>query len=335
MAKIGVIVPFYNTEKFIEKCIDSILNQTFRDIELILVDDGSTDTSGKICDRYAQNNENIRVIHCAHCGVADARNRGMNETTAEYIAFVDSDDWIDKRYLEILYELIMTYHADLVISGGINVIEGCKRNEKRVNNRQNILKNEVISKSEAYRRMLVGEGGMSVVPWAKLYHRKLTKLFDYPTGEIYEDLKVINKIIESSEIIVCTSYTGYFYLRRKGSIMHGKMSIAHKTGLINAKYVWNFVKENYSGIEDAAKVHYLRKCFDILNLMLADSRYRQECCKLREEIIKELHFLFSSNYVSFVEKVGGMCLLVGISWYKIVWRIYLWWTGKAFGTVTS
>lgn len=329
MAKIGVIVPVYNVEKYLCKCIDSILLQTFQDFELILIDDGSTDQSGEICDKYAERYGNIRVFHGEHKGVADARNKGVDENTGEYIAFVDSDDWIDKQYLEVLYRLIEKYRADLVISGGINVTETYRVNYiDNVDYMQMVLDAEIVSKHEAYRRMLLCENNLTVAPWAKLYHQKLVQLFRYPSGEIYEDLKVINKIIEGSERIVCTSYTGYFYLRRKGSITHGRMSAEHMTGLKNAKCVWDFIKQYYPNIEDAAKVHYLRKCFDIFNMMLLNSDYYQECQKLRREIINEKKYLLFCNHFNFVEKIGSICLMVGIPWYRLALREYLWWTRK-------
>ena len=105
MSKISVIVPVYNVEKFIKRCLDSIINQTMRDLEIILVNDGSTDNSGKICDEYAQLDNRITVIHKENGGLSSARNTGLDVATGEWIAFVDSDDYIEKNMYEVLYEV--------------------------------------------------------------------------------------------------------------------------------------------------------------------------------------------------------------------------------------
>lgn len=334
MSQIGIIVPVYNVEHYLKKCIDSIRNQDLQCFELILIDDGSTDKSGKICDEYAEQNENIKVIHTVHQGVAAARNRGIEESNGEYIAFVDSDDWLDRQYLETLYQLIRKYDADLVISSGINVLDGRSIHSKCINRDQADLEVEVISKCEAYRRMLVCESNVSLVTWAKLYRKDLLQTIQYPVGEIYEDSKVIDQVIEKCSKIVCTSYAGYYYLRRKGSIVHGRMSVGHTAGVRNAVYLLGFIREKYPEIEDAAKIHYLRNCFDLLNLAMVDSDYQRECQKLKREIVREKGFLLSCRYASLVEKTGVLCLMFGLSWYKLAWHFYLWMTGKDSGTVT-
>lgn len=332
MAKIGVIVPVYNAESYLRKCIDSILSQTFQDFELLLVDDGSDDRSGKICDEYGEKNRKVKVIHKEHKGVSDARNRGVDENTGEYIAFIDSDDWVDKGYLETLYRMAEETNADLVISSWREVIEGRRARGKQQGKEQTAGKAEMISRAEAYRCMMIGERNMGVAPWAKLYHRKVFQSFRYPVGEIYEDLKVIDRIVESCERIVRTFYAGYFYFKRRGSIVHGKMSEQYVTCIVNAKYLWEFIGEHYPEIEDAARLHYIRTCFGTLNRMLVDSGYQEECREMRKEIIKEEKFLLSCSYVRVLEKMRVLSLLFGISCYQLMWKLYLWWTEKDSGT---
>ena len=115
--KISVIVPVYKVEKYLNKCVDSIVNQTFTDIEIILVDDGSPDNSGKMCDDWSQKDRRIRVIHKENGGLSDARNRGIQESSGEYIIFIDSDDFIEPKMLEVLYNLATDHDADVAISG--------------------------------------------------------------------------------------------------------------------------------------------------------------------------------------------------------------------------
>lgn len=326
MVEISVIVPVYNVERYLNKCIESILCQTFQNYELILIDDGSTDQSGALCDQYAEKHVRVRTIHEVHSGVAEARNRGLKEKTGKYVAFVDADDWIDIRYLEILYRLIRQYQADLIISRGIRVQEGKDDRKRGMFQGLSETDAQIISRSEAYRRMLLCEQDVMVVPWAKLYHSRLFLSFQYPTGEIYEDLKMINKIIEGCNRIVCTSYAGYFYLSREGSIVHGKMSPGYMVSVKNAKQMWDFARMNYPEIADAAELNYCRSCFILLNRMMENPGYRKECSLLRRKMIKETVFYLSSGYADLTEKIGMLCLWFGLPCYRIAWRIRKRWS---------
>lgn len=119
MPLVSVIIPVYNTEKYLNQCINSVLAQTLSDIEVLLIDDGSTDGSGKICDDYARKDKRIHVIHTSNHGVSHARNKGLEQAKGEYISFIDSDDWIDPDMIATLYRLIQTHHADLSTCGYI------------------------------------------------------------------------------------------------------------------------------------------------------------------------------------------------------------------------
>ena len=356
MAKIDVIIPIYNVERYLEKCIDSIINQTYKDFKLLLVDDGSTDKSGEICDKYAERYEFIRVIHKENGGASDARNRGLEESDSEYIAFLDSDDYIDMHYLEILYEILSKNHADLAVCSMRNVLDeqSGKRHfqEKAASSAKSmkvgrgfginvvsptefISKAEVISKAEAYRRMLVGDD-MFVCSCSKLYRRSLFNGVRYPVGEISEDAYIINQIVENSSRIVCTRYAGYFYVRRKGSAWHQGMTPMHKAAVRNAKRLWDFMKEKYPEVEDAAKIFYLNNCIQLINFMVVGSgnAYEKDCRKLRRIVVREWRFFLGSRDTSIVDKGAMVCLLPGIPFYRLAWRGYLWLTGKASGTMT-
>lgn len=356
MAKIDVIVPVYNVERYLEKCIDSIINQTFRDFNLLLVDDGSTDKSGEICDRYAQRYAFIRVIHKENGGASDARNRGLEESGSEYIAFLDSDDYIDVHYLEILYSILSRNHADLAVCSMRNVLDeqsgrkhfprkaasfgkgfktGGNFREKVVLPTEIISKAEVISRAEAYRRILTCDD-MYVCSCSKLYHRKLFDGVRYPVGEICEDTYIINQIIENSSRIVCTRYAGYYYVRRKGSAWHQGMTPMHKAAVRNAKRLWRFIKERYPEVEDAAKIFYLNNCIQLINFMVVGSgnTYEKACRKLRRTVVREWRFFLHSRDTSLVEKGAVVCLLPGIPFYRLAWQGYLLLTGKVSGTMT-
>lgn len=334
MSVISVIIPVYNVKHYLSRCIDSVLNQTFQDFEVILIDDGSTDGSAEICDEYAGKNEYIKVIHKENGGVSSARNRGMKEAVNEWIAFIDADDWIDRYYLEILYRLTQV-KADLVISGGIDVLEGRSIKARQNCGKLPAIRYEMITRSEAYRRMLVCEHNLSVVAWAKLYHAKLFKGVKFPEGEICEDSKVIAKVVEASSRIVCTTYSGYYHLRRRGSLMHRRMSPEYFQIVENAKQLWGFIQAHYPDIEDAAQVFYYNNCIQLINFMILDltGLYERDCQLIRQKIMDGFLFFIFSRYTKLEEKGAAICLRFGISWYKKVWRMYLRITGKAAGTM--
>lgn len=330
MAKIGVIIPVYNVEKYLEKCVESILQQTFQDFEIILIDDGSTDGSGEICDAYAKKNKKIRVIHKENEGVSSARNRGLEENENELITFIDPDDWIEKHYLEILYELICRNHADLVIGGGIDVLDGQRMIETKKDCDRIISKAKVISKSEAYGRMLACINHASIVAWAKIYRKKLFETVRYPVGEICEDSRVIDGIIERCDRIVCTAYAGYYYFSRDDSLIHSRILSDYKVGIRNAKRLWKFIKVRYPEIEDAARAFYYNNCLQTLNYLVMDveGKHEKEIQALRREILKAAGAFFFNRYTKPVEKCGIVCLIIGSSWYRIMLQSYYRLKGK-------
>lgn len=332
MAKIGVIVPVYNVEAYLRKCVDSILAQTFPDFELILVDDGSSDTSGAICDEYAERDRRVRAVHTENRGVAAARNRGLEENRSEYITFVDPDDWAAREYLETLYRLAEAHQADLLAGCIRNISEG---ERIQADGSWKWAAAEPVSRAEIYRRMFLCEGNTSVSPCAKLYHRSVLGSVRYPAGEIHEDSAVIDRIVENSKNIVYTSYAGYYYFRQRGSILHGRMSPEHTARVRNAKRLWEFAGTRYPQIEDAARIFYLRNCLELLTLMSTDPAYRPEAKKLRSEVLSESRFFVTCRYCTVKDRLAAAALLLGLSWYKLAWRIYLRASGKLSGTVVS
>lgn len=328
MAEIDVIVPVYNVERYLRKCLDSVLAQTFRDFALILVDDGSTDGCGALCDAYAERDRRVRAVHMEHRGVSAARNRGLEESGSERIALIDADDWVLPDYLETLYRCMEDHQADLVISCMVHVLEG--REAKLDSSRTPAA--EAVSKAEAYRRMLIGQGGVSAGAGAKLYRRRLFQTVRYPVGEIYEDTKVIDQLVEGCGRIACTSYMGYYYLRRRGSNIHSRMTPGHMAGVRNSKHLWELMRDRYPQVEDAARAHYVRTCFDLLNQTVMDPAYHEEAKRLRRELLGEVPFFFSCGYFTFTYRAAALCLLPGLTWYKWAWKLYLRCTGKLSGT---
>lgn len=180
---ISVIVPIYNVEKYLNKCIESIINQSYSNLEIILVDDGSKDSSGIMCDSYILKDKRIKVIHKENGGLSDARNVGLDKAKGEYIVFIDSDDWIDEKMIEILYNIIKKNNSDISICDYFLAY-----NEEIQTQKEDI---EIINLSniEALKTIYDKDLGVCmIVAWNKLYKRNLFKDdIRYPYGKIHED----------------------------------------------------------------------------------------------------------------------------------------------------
>ena len=214
---ISVIVPVYNVERYIDKCIKSIINQTYKDIEIILVNDGSLDNSGKICDYYAIKDKRIKVIHKKNGGLSDARNTGLDVAKGQYIVFLDSDDWVDKYFLEKLYNLSDKYDADIVCCNFKNVYS-----ENEDLHHSNDIK--LYSNMEALNYLYTNDGIKMVIAWNKMYKAELFKVNRYPIGKIHEDEFLTPKLIYESKKIVCTEDELIYYRQTDNSITNSKFN---------------------------------------------------------------------------------------------------------------
>ena len=211
--KVSIIVPIYKVEKYLEKCIDSILNQTYKNLEIILVDDGSPDKCPKICDDYAKKDERIKVIHKKNGGLSDARNFGIDIATGDYISFIDSDDFISKDYVEYLLNLIIKYDAD------ISIILPLKfKDDNRIKIKQKSAKIKVYNAYKALEVMLY-QKEFDNAAWGKLYSKKIIKGIKFPKGKLYEDIGTTYKYILKSNKVVYSNAIKYFYIKRNDSIM--------------------------------------------------------------------------------------------------------------------
>ena len=209
---ISVIIPIYNVERYLKKCLDTVCSQTYTNLQIILVDDGSTDKSGYLADKAAEKDHRIEVIHKTNGGASDARNFGIDKVKGKYMTFIDSDDYISTDFIEYMYQNIIRYDAQIVVSGVI------KTKNENDSSRLDVQSIEIMDKKEALKEMLYARK-FSTSPCGKLY---LTDLFSdvrYPYGKLYEDLHTIYKVFNKAEKIVYGSQICYYYLRRPGSTL--------------------------------------------------------------------------------------------------------------------
>ena len=229
MAEVSIIVPVYQVEKYIRQCVDSILAQTFTDFELILVDDGSRDKSGKICDEYAGLDERVKVIHKENGGLSDARNTGMDRAVGHYYMFVDSDDYISPTMVECLYKSILSEDADIVACNYLYFFENDRKKEFSTN-----IKSEVLTGKEIfYNRKNERNYGVWTVAWNKLYKRVTFRNARFRLGKYHEDEFWANDIYQMDIKVVMISECLYYYRQRDNSIM-GKKNIKKNFDIIEA-----------------------------------------------------------------------------------------------------
>lgn len=207
---ISVIIPVYKVEPYLTRCVDSVLAQTYTNLEIFLVDDGSPDRCGEICDAYAAKDKRIKVIHKKNGGLSDARNAALDVCSGEYISFVDSDDYVGNDFIESLYHALQHFQAKLAICGIVKFDEAGKEQ-----------KDYSPSDTERY---VSGKEMMETVwrpaAWNKLYHRSLFAELRYPVGKLYEDLFIYHDILAMVDRIAFTGKNSYHYFNRQSSIMN-------------------------------------------------------------------------------------------------------------------
>jgi len=213
--KVSLIILVYNAENYLRKCLDSAIAQTLRDIEIIIVNDGSTDSSISIIREYEEKEKRIKVINQQNGGIGTARNFGLNVASGDFIGFLDSDDWIDTSFLEKLYLAAIEQNADIATCNSAFVVEGSDRLPAKKRSKKFIL-----TSAEALKK-IIGESGIRSYACNKIYRRTLFTMnnISYPTNvKCYEDMATTFKLIYYSTRVVMFTETLYYYLQREGSI---------------------------------------------------------------------------------------------------------------------
>ncbi len=250
-ALISIIIPVYKVEKYLEKCIQSVINQTYENLQIILVDDGSPDNCGKICDEYAQKDHRIEVIHKSNGGLSDARNKGLEIAKGEYIGFVDSDDYIESDMYEVLYNLLKQYNVDVSICNFYTVSQG----KIAIKNADNGIKE--YNRIEILKEILL-DNDIQSYAWNKLYKRELFGEIKYPVGKKYEDIGTTFYLLEKCNKVVVTGKPEYYYINRQGSIVNNvtESTITDYIELIMQRY--DYIEENIKELSSYNK-NYLKR----------------------------------------------------------------------------
>ena len=285
---ISIIVPVYNVEQYLEKCVDSIINQKYKNLEIILVDDGATDSSGKLCDELAKIDNRIKVYHKENGGLSDARNYGVERATGDYIGFVDSDDYIDSEMYEELYEAIKKENVD-VVECNLKIIYPDRVElftEQKYYN--------VYTKQEYLEEYLKIEKifGSACV---RLIKSDIAKKLKFPVGKLYEDTYYAYDLIEKVDRYVIMNNPYYNYLMRENSITNTKFNPRIFDLIEIVEKFRKMTYENYPGLKEAVDCRKMYAYFSVLNSILLEENYRDN------EYYSEILSYFKRNYISLLK----------------------------------
>ena len=309
---ISVIVPVFNVEKYRGKCVDSILAQTYENLEIILVEDGTRDGCGAICDAYAAKDPRVRVIHKENGGLSSARNAGMDIARGEYFGFVDSDDWIEPEPYETLLNLAEKYNADLVSGSRYDVAEPTGERTLGLHHE----KEECISAMEMLGRVFVWDGCDSAA-WDKLYRRHLFADIRYPLGMYSEDIAIFYKLMEKANRVALCPKPLYNYLHRENSITTAKLSEKTFHYPNHTEVIYPYICANHPQLKNQARFLRVRGiAYAMMSIDLAgeeawkqyDAYYRRQ----RKEMCSHIPFLLTSPYHGKKERLIHLLLALGL-----------------------
>jgi len=252
---ISVLVPVYNVEKYLHRCLDSILAQTYTDYEIVLVDDGSTDQSGALCDAYAAEHACIRVIHQANAGLAQVRNVSVAAARGEYITFVDSDDAIEPEYLETLMRDLRETGSDIAICSWSEVSDDGKRTELRWDHKEKGF--QVWTNQQAVKALLY-QKGIDNNMWGKLYTRAVLEDVVFPAGKVYEDIAVAYQIFMKGKRVCYRPEALYRYTCNTSGISQSVFSPKRMDLIDNVEDMYRDVVQRFPDYQAAARSRLLR-----------------------------------------------------------------------------
>lgn len=315
--EVTIVVPVYNVEPYLERCLNSILNQTYYDMNIIIVDDGSTDNSPIICDDFAKKDSRIKVIHQSNMGLSAARNTGIKAANSTYIMFIDSDDYIEKDMVEYLLTKAKQYDSDIACCGFSNIYEN--GNFEKIT----IPKNDIIYDRKTALDIHMFSGYIDVVAWNKLYKLKLFDDILYPVGKLYEDMMTTYLLINKSKIISLHPDSKYLYCKRSSSI--GGNSFSEKT-LMLAKAsddVLNFVLKAFPNLENI-KVANIQWNLVVFNKMILSNSVNVDFLKKIKIMIHENFItILKCKFINKTRKIQLILLYVSPKLYKKIYIKYI------------
>lgn len=300
-ALVSIVVPVYQTEEYLPQCIEGLLEQTYRQIEVLLVDDGSSDSSGELCDWYAAQDDRITVIHQCNQGVSAARNVGIQAAEGIYIAFVDSDDWVDANYIEEMVQLLEQNGADAAIA---------MSHGKTVN---------VWSGAEALRHLCY-QKHFDTAPWGKLFRSELVKATLFPEGMFFEDLAVVCRMIGSANRVVAARGSHYHYRVNPAGTMNGGDVVRLLDELRAADQMYEYVEKRLNSGKKAAVSRKFSAYCQVL-LKLPENGYVEERGRIWQYLREVRWDVLWDSQARMKNRVAAMVSYLGESAMRRIWSV--------------
>lgn len=312
---ITVVIPVYNVKPYLDRCIQSVLKQTYANLEILLVDDGSTDGSGDICDSFCKIDKRISVIHKQNGGLSEARNIGIANATGEYITFVDSDDYIDSDMIDYLFYLIDNYNCSMSLCSHRIVKNNGERIINNGNGKETVLSDKECIFNMCYHHLV------DTSAWAKLYKIDLFQGVRFPIGKLFEDIATTYRLFLKSKQIACGFVPKYSYWIRCNSITTQKFK-SNKLDLLDlTDEMANNVLLIYPDLATAVLRRRVYARFSTLNQMLFVSGYENQRMTIIRFIKKNTWTILKDYYAPKRDKIALIILNLGFSFYKAVWRL--------------
>ena len=310
---VSVIIPIYNVEKYLRRCVDSVISQTYDRLEIILVDDGSPDQCGRICDEYKEHDERIIVIHKENGGLSDARNVALAICKGNYITFIDSDDWVSEFYVEHLVNAEIYTGADLTISMFENVFENHERSKPVSKDIQSL---EIVNTEECYKRLLYQEG-IEFSVWGKLYKRGVMIDLKYPVGKLYEDIPVTTEVIHRSNKIAVIQNVDYYYYFRNNSIQQQEYTHKKMDAIYHVQQMKEFIDNEYPTLFKATTCRTFCATCNILFQIKNRGEYQRDINELWLIIKNNRRLVLSDRQARKKARIAALISYLGFPMLKV------------------
>lgn len=313
---ISVIVPIYNVEKYLEKCVNSILKQTYANLEIILVDDGSTDRCSEICNKLEKSDDRIKVVHQQNGGLSKARNVGIDMARGSYLVFVDSDDTIDDQLIEKLYNCLKKHNCKMAACGRKYVFEDgktlCKVSEG-IDTLYNF--EDAIKEMNTFRLF-------DMSAWAKIYAKELFSTIRFPEGKLSEDFFVMYRLIDLAHTVGYISDPLYNYLQRTSSISRNK-KINHDF-VEAAQMQMKYLDDKYPGLKLISHTAFASANLTVYDFYLKNGvrcpKEKKE--EFRKNVLDNMEYISANKNISTMKKIQFKLFMKNYFLYNIIFKLY-------------
>lgn len=313
---ISIIIPVYNVEKYVIKCIDSVINQTYKNIEIILIDDGSSDNSGIICDEYAKKENKITVIHKKNEGLSEARNTGIAASTGKYITFIDSDDFVSSDYIEYLYYILKKYNTCISCCGHYICFDNKKVAKTSMNEK-------TVGKVEALKNILYDKE-IDICSWGKLYDSKLFENIRFPKGKLFEDTATTYLLFDLCDSISVGNECKYYYIMRKNSITKQSFNLKKMDLIEMTNIMCTYIKKKYPELTAACDRRLLWAYMSIYVKIIYTSKndFIEEKNHIKNYIKSKKEYVLRDNEISKRDMISLKIFGLGDTIFKLTWNLY-------------